>query len=279
MEAPRAQRLDDRLHLSHGPIDLIIGAEGAREAAFAAAWDRFQTVLTELVSELPLLRSAVGEAPHGPTARRMVAACLPHRPAFVTPMAAVAGAVADEILTVMRKVPLTRAYVNNGGDIALCLSPGARFKLAIAAPDGAPLGLVEIAQADAARGVATSGLGGRSFSLGIAEAVTVLAPTAAMADVAATLIANAVDLPGHPAIRRAPAHDLQPDSDLGARLVTTCRGALLPSDAALALDRGAALAESLIARGLALSAALFLDGQNRLVGHTHPLTLRSPAHA
>ena len=73
---------------------------------------------------------------------------------------------------------------------------------------------------DPARGIATSGRHGRSFSLGIADAVTVLARTAAQADAAATIIANAVDLPGHPAILRCPAHDLQPDSDLGARLVT-----------------------------------------------------------
>jgi hypothetical protein len=36
-----------RLHLQHGPIDLIIGAEGAREVAFAAARVRFETLLKE----------------------------------------------------------------------------------------------------------------------------------------------------------------------------------------------------------------------------------------
>ena len=42
---------------------------------------------------------------------------------FITPMAAVAGAVADEILQAMRRAaPLARAYVNNGGDIALHLA-------------------------------------------------------------------------------------------------------------------------------------------------------------
>ena len=67
------------------------------------------------------------------------------------------------------------------------------------------------------RGVATSGWRGRSFSLGIADAVTVLAATAAAADAAATIIANAVDLPGHPAIARRPASELEDDSDLGDR--------------------------------------------------------------
>src|SRR5258708_14478124 len=79
---------------------------------------------------------------------------------------------------------------------------------------------------DVARGVATSGRHGRSFSLGIADSVTVLARTASQADAAATVIANAVDLPGHPAITRRRASDLQPDSDLGARLVTRDVGRL-----------------------------------------------------
>ena len=79
------------------------------------------------------------------------------------------------------------------------------------------------------RGVATSGWRGRSFSLGIADAVTVFAGTAAVADAAATLIANAVDLPGHPAFARAPARRCDPQSDLGERLVTVDVGPLARS--------------------------------------------------
>ena len=256
-----------RLHLQHGPIDLIIGAEGAREAAFAAARARFETILEELVAELPLLRRAVGDWPAGVVARRMVAAVRPHGAQFVTPMAAVAGAVAEEILAAMVAAgPLTRAYVNNGGDIAFHLSQGARFRMAVAGLDGASLGRIDVGFADAARGVATSGWGGRSFSLGIADAVTVLARSAAEADVAATMICNAVDLPGHPGIGRAPAESLQPDSDLGARLVTVSVGALGEAEVALALDRGVAVAEDICERGLAVSAALFLKGQVRMVG-------------
>lgn len=279
MEAPVAQRLDDRLHLRHGPIDLIIGAEGDRDAAFRAAWDRFRTILPELVAELPLLRRPVGDPTTGTTARRMIAACLPHRPVFVTPMAAVAGAVAEEVLAAMTACRLTRAYVNNGGDIALHLAEDHSFRLAIAAPDGRDLGRVDLSHDSPIRGCATSGLGGRSHSLGIADAVTVLAPSAAMADVAATLIANDVDLPGHPAIRRSRADALQPDSDLGPRLVATGRGPLAMAEVAQALDRGAETARAICARGLATSVALFLDGQTRLVGETHPLLLRSPCHA
>ncbi len=116
--------------------------------------------------------------------------------------------------------------MNNGGDIALHLTGAETFRLAVAAPDGTDLGRIAIGAGDPVRGIATSGQGGRSLSLGIAEAVTVLARSAAEADVAATLIANAVDLPGHPAIRREKASDVQPDSDLREHLVVTRVGAL-----------------------------------------------------
>ncbi len=269
MTGPVARLLSgDRLHLQHGPIDLVIGADGQRDRAFAAARRRFATVLDELVAELVLLRRPVGEQVSGSVARRMVAACAPHGPqVFVTPMAAVAGSVADEVLAAMlAEAELTRAYVNNGGDIALHLAQDSRYRAAIARPDGVGLGTVEIAAADPIRGIATSGRGGRSFSLGIADAVTVLARSGAEADVAATLIGNAVDLPGHPAIRRLPAQDLQPDSDLGHRLVTTHVGRLTGAEIASALERGAAAAAKLLASGHILSAALFLGDQSRSLG-------------
>lgn len=273
MTGPVARLLPDgeRLHLQQGPIDLVIGADGppgARAAAFAAARARFETVLAELVAELPLLRRPVGEAPTGVIAQRMVAATLPHgAAAFITPMAAVAGAVAEEILaTLCAAAPLERGYVNNGGDIALHLAPGARFAIAIAGPEGQDFGRIALTHADPVRGIATSGQRGRSLSFGIADAVTVLAPTAAMADAAATLIANDIDLPDHPAIQRVRACEIQPDSDLGERLVTRHTGPLLPTEVRRALDRGARAARRMQANGLIHSAALVLRGQIVTVG-------------
>lgn len=257
-----------RLHLQHGPIDLIVGADGERRTAFRAARARFVTVLEELVAELPLLRSQRDDPARGVIARAMQGAAHPFRAgAFITPMAAVAGAVADEVLAAMAgAAKLTRAYVNNGGDIALHLDSDARFRLAMATHTGGELGRIEVAATDPARGIATSGRGGRSLSLGIADSVTVLARNAALADAAATLIANAVDLPGHPGIRRRPASDIAPDSDLGQRLVTVAVGRLAPGEIAEALDRGAALAQDFRARGFIHAGALFLRGQARLAG-------------
>jgi len=279
MREPAQMRLlpdGRRLHLHDGPIDLIIEAFGAASevnAAYRAAAARFVTVLDELCGELSFLRQPArtgGPRAAGVIARRMVAAVVPYcERNFITPMAAVAGAVAEEILGSMTSAArLSRAYVNNGGDIALHLAPGERFLVGmVERPDRASLfGKVELHSTEPVRGIATSGWRGRSFSLGIADAVTVLADRAAMADAAATIIANAVDLPGHPNIARVPARDLAPDSDLGDRLVTQEVGELSSQEIAAGLDAGVVVADSLLAEGLIRSAALRLRGETRVVG-------------
>jgi ApbE superfamily uncharacterized protein (UPF0280 family) len=265
-----------RLHLQDGPIDLIVEACGTGtnvEAAYQAAARRFTGLLDELCGELPVLRRAADPVHcplRGTAARRMHAAVAPFAAEhFITPMAAVAGAVAEEILAAMVcSACLARAYVNNGGDIALHLGEGERFTVGLVDRPDAP-GLLRttiIASGDPSRGVATSGRHGRSFSLGIADAVTVLAPTASQADAAATIIANAVDLPGHAAVIRCPAQDLQPDSDLGPRLVTRDVGPLSPREIAEALAAGADRARQLLASGLIDGAALRLLGETAVVG-------------
>ncbi|RWM97946.1 MAG: UPF0280 family protein [Mesorhizobium sp.] len=275
MNGPQAHWLADgrRLHLNHGPIDLIIEAFGdaaERRASCVQAVARFQTILTELVEELPELRRPASLTPRvfaGPTARRMEAAVAPLADSFITPMAAVAGSVADEVLAaLLAGRRLERAYVNNGGDSAVHLGKGGTITLAIAGTGHGMADRITIRAEDGVRGVATSGWRGRSFSLGIADAVTVLARTGAEADAAATLIANAVDLPGHPAVHRVPARDLSPDSDLGERLVTQGVGGLAPGEVARALDNGLAVAENFRRRGLIAASALFLAGQTRISG-------------
>jgi ApbE superfamily uncharacterized protein (UPF0280 family) len=86
----------DRLHLQHGPSDLIIWAESPRDEAYPAV------------------------------AQRMHDACLPFASTgYLTRMAAVAGSVADEVLAaICQNADISRFYVNNCGDIALYLAPG-----------------------------------------------------------------------------------------------------------------------------------------------------------
>jgi ApbE superfamily uncharacterized protein (UPF0280 family) len=274
-----------RLHLQHGPIDLVVegfGTPGEIARAYSQAWDRFQTVLEELVGELPLLRRPV-DASHpgvtGAVAHRMLDACRPHAEEFITPMAAVAGAVADEILTAMLEGrTLDKAYVNNGGDIALHLSAGTSLDVGLVGELEHPAlsGVATVESAWPVRGVATSGWPGRSFSLGIADAATALARDGASADAAVTLIANAVNVE-HPAITRTCASDLDDNSDLGDRLVTTGVGPLPDGAIAEALAGGASRASDMVREEKIFGAVLALQGRVRVVGPIRP-RLGSPTH-
>ncbi|KNZ34504.1 MAG: thiamine biosynthesis protein ApbE [Methylibium sp. NZG] len=293
MTAHRAPLPNGRWHFQHGPIDIVIGADGyaaAVAAAHGAAWQRFQTVLGELVDELPRLRAPIAGpcALQGVVARRMWHACGAVRAGFITPMAAVAGSVADELIGCYQREGVSRAWVNNGGDIALHLADGASLRVGLfadlarfdanAARDclgvprrgaGPPGGLAidgafEVASHRPVRGVATSGWRGRSFSLGIADSVTVLARTAAMADAAATVVANAVNL-DDARIGRRPASELKDDSDLGTIPVTVDVPALDRESLQRALAAGARVAHDLQMRGLIWSAVLVCQGQVKAV--------------
>jgi ApbE superfamily uncharacterized protein (UPF0280 family) len=205
----------------------------------------------------------------GAVAQAMHRACLPFVASRITPMAAVAGAVADHVLAAMTAGRrLSRAFVNNGGDIAFHMAPGETLSCGLVADLTAPAldGVFRLTSGQPARGIATSGRackghGGRSFSFGIADSVTTLAADAAAADAAATIIGNAVDLPDHPAILRRAADSIDPDSDLGSRLVTWDVMALTPEEARTALDAGRRVADALRLRGLIEAAVLTLAGQ------------------
>ena len=284
MHAQRNLLDDGRWHFSHGPIDVLISAEGDADALAAAhrdAWMRFERLLDALVGELKVLRRpiaadcAVGGGLSGPVARRMWDACAPFAATtFITPMAAVAGAVAQELVVCYRRPGVARAWVNNGGDIALHLEPGQSASVGLFADlasfdvgRDAPIDTDAQFTVDAAhpvRGIATSGWRGRSFSLGIADSVTVLAPTASQADAAATVIANAVDA-DDTAIRRRPASECKDDSDLGDLRVTIDVPALAPDTVRGALDAGAACARALQQAGHVWAVALVCQGQWRRI--------------
>ena len=282
-----------RLHLQHGPIDLLITAEGAPEAlakAYSAAADAFADVLQMLVAELGDLRRPAQRPMYrfeGPVSRAMAAAIDPyvasfHGEHYVTPMIAVAGSVADHLLSVMGG-GLERAFVNNGGDIALYLGSAQSAEIGIAddrnvvfsdvmlsqqAKRGGKMpleGRIRVAHGDGVGGIATSGWRGRSLSFGIADSVTVLASNAAAADVAATMIANAVTTESE-AIKRAPANSIDDDSDLGERLVTVAVGTLVQDEIVEALNHGRALALQLHKDDLIIAAYGRLGGHGFVVG-------------
>jgi ApbE superfamily uncharacterized protein (UPF0280 family) len=169
---------------------------------------------------------------------------------------------------------VSRAYVNNGGDIALHLMPGEAFRIGVVADVDRPArhghrvaldGRFEVTAPMPVRGVATSGWRGRSWSLGIADSVTVLAADGAAADAAATMVANAVNV-DHPAIARRRACDVDDNTDLGEHLVTVGVGELPEDAVSEALARGAAHAEAQVEGGRVWGAVLALGRRYRVVG-------------
>ena len=288
MQAQRQALSDARWHYQHGPIDLVVRADGDEDAVQAvheAAWQVFESILPTLVRELPTLRQPVqaaqGNPLKGEVARRMWSACAPlvatTADGFITPMAAVAGAVAQQVLQCYQRDGIARAWVNNGGDIALHLAEGQSLRIGLVtdmarALASSPLEELQVdgqlrVHADMpVRGVATSGWRGRSQSLGIAETVTVLAATAAQADAAATLIGNAVNV-NDVRIERCPADQVRDDTDLGERLVTLNVPPLDPGQILIALQHGRVYAERLRQQGLIFAALLSCQGQFAFSGH------------
>lgn len=264
-----------RCTFRHGPIDIVAKLDGPqREKQFAYEQGKssFQSILIELCQELALLRTPISQcpaSPQGKTAQSMFLAAnrfsaSPH----LTPMAAVAGAVADTLLqSMVKNTTLARCCINNGGDIALHLASEQTFRAGICFdPKHCHISdTAKIHANDRIGGIATSGWRGRSHSLGIADSVTVFAASAAMADVAATLIANAVDLPHSSKITRTPANQLAPDSDLGNLPVTTNVAQLTDVECKAALEAAWTLANQFVEQGKVRAVHATLQGHRLTV--------------
>ena len=268
-------------------MDIVIGADpfgpedqGAVAEAHEHAWARFVPLLSELMDEWALLRLPV-QAGHpcplqGGVARRMWQACLPWAAQqFITPMAAVAGSVAQELIRSYERAGVARAWANNGGDIALHLTPGQSARVGLYADlarlqahewmHGLSLdGAFDVTHTMAVRGVATSGWRGRSFSFGIADSVTVLAATAAQADAAASIIANAVNVE-HVGIVRQSAQTLRDLTDLGDLAVTVDVPHLPVELVQQALQAGLQCARECQAEGWLSGAVLVCQGQSLIL--------------
>ena len=199
----------------------------------------------------------------------------------MTPNCVATGAAADAVLAAMQAgATLERAFVNNNGGIAFYLAEGQSLTTgAMGRPEQHDLPQkILLEWSCKARGIAMTGWAGKFPRLGIADAVFVTAGSAAMAEAAAKLIANATDLPGHPAIERVNANALEFGSELGEREVTVGVAPLQHADKAAALAAGTALASGLRAGGLIEDAALVVQGEisvlcqkpvtrSRILGH------------
>ena len=230
---------DNRLFLQHGPINIVLEAFGIdKNLAYRNVKKYFETILDQLVLDLALLKKEVvlNRKFNNKISQSMQDATERFTPTFITPMAAVAGSIADNILRVLiNDTNLEKAYVNNGGDVSFYLNENQTIKSSLAA---VPNMIAEIKYKDKSRGIATSGWRGKSFSRGIADSVTVLAENAAMADAAATMIGNAVDIYNHPKIKKRPANEIYEDSDLENLLITVEVGNLTKFEIKEALKNG-----------------------------------------
>ncbi len=269
-EGRRLETVDDRTVLvDYGPMHMYIQAtdRGRPLPDLAAEGGRSAFgVLEDIARFLPLLKRKAARiearAAFPEVVRKMIEAAQKMEAADLTPMAAVAGAASDAVADYCIAKGGTKIIVDNGGDVALRLKGDETARVGIKTEIGAqqPGYLLAIRAGMGVGGVATSGLGGRSFTKGIASAVTVVAESAALADAAATVIANATNVED-PAITRYLPETVYPDTDIAGEWVTGAVGALPAAKIDEALRRGLAAAEGLGDRGLIMGAFIAVKGK------------------
>ena len=259
---------DDRVFLNYGPVQMTLMAR-AHGLAMTEQLKEAAEYVIKLLADLAEVQdnakdvSTLGEAnlsAYPLSLRLMVEAVLEAGDWTLTPMAAVAGTFADLAGDWLVERGASKVMINNGGDIAIRLLGEEKTKLGLT-PSIEALGyshVLNLAADDGIGGVATSGFGGRSFTKGIASAVTVVARTARVADACATLIANHCFVED-PEILRMPAEQLDPNTDISGHLVTVKIGKLSPQTKKKALENGLRKAIELRAQGRIHGAVLFLD--------------------
>ncbi len=259
---------NDRVFLDYGPMQMMLAAS-AGDRAMTAELRQAAAYAVKVLKELAEVQSLAKERntanrldpAEAPLALKlMVEAVEVAGDETLTPMAAVAGAFADIVADLLAAKGASKVLINNGGDIAvrLCDEEKTRIGLTPGIDSTGFTHVVNLAGKDCIGGVATSGLGGRSFTKGIAGAVTILAHTARVADACATIVANhcfAVD----PGIIQLPAEKIDPNTDIPGHLVTVHLGNLEPGTKEKALANGLAKAKELVDKDVIYGAVIFLD--------------------
>lgn len=220
--------------LDHGKPLIDLAMEGGRMAFH---------VLEDLARFLPIIKTkAQGiqlQTTFPEVVLKMVEATQGMEAPDLTPLAAVAGAASDVVADFLIRQGGTKVIVDNGGDIAIRLKAGEEARVGIKTEIDAqkPGYLLLIDSQMGIGGIATSGLGGRSFTKGIASAVTVLSENASLADAAATVIGNSTNVED-PDITRCLPETIYPDTDIPGEWVTENVGDLSPEKIEEALQNG-----------------------------------------
>lgn len=257
-----------KVYVDYGPVQMTISAE--RHGKFLTkevqqAGSLVPEILKSLAATLPLAKQPwpkITEVDSLPKVLcLMTKAVSSTKEKNLTPMAAVAGAFADLIADFLLSRKATKVIVNNGGDIAIRLKAGEIAEVGIAPQVGARTVThhLSLKPQNKVGGVATSGLGGRSFTLGIADAVVVAAKSAVLADACATVVANYTNVE-FPSIERCLAREIDPNTDI-PNLMVTLKVGILPEWAVHeAIARGLAKAKELIKAKLIYGSIVFVAG-------------------
>jgi len=266
---------DRRIHIAegnraviaeNGPMRLVIQAYDGERAELQLAREAAQygfSCLADVAADRTLLCRPHGTITSPPTrcsGQAMLAAVRNVGDADLTPMAAVAGTIADQVADWLFSKGLSKIIVDNGGDIAIRTLPGQEVTVGLRPTVSSPQisHLVRLQPSHRSWGINTSGLGGRSFTRGIASAVTAFGGCSSVADAAATAVANCC-LVDDPAIIQAPANSIDPTTDLGELPVTVQVGNLSDEACLAALKAGLAKGQELVERGL-ISGAFLVVG-------------------
>ena len=197
-----------------------------------------------------------------PLAREMFRSVMSTGDKDLTPMAAVAGVIGDAVADYLYERGMTKVVVNNGGDVSVRLRGGEPVKVGIRPVAGEEAGS-HVIQLDPDRpswGIASSGLGGRSLTRGIASAVTIIAEKASIADAAATAIANASFIQDEHVIQR-PAEEIDPDTDIPGIPVTVRVGPLSKEKKTRALSSAMEKTAELVQKQIIFGAFVAVDGE------------------
>jgi ApbE superfamily uncharacterized protein (UPF0280 family) len=262
---------DGAVLVDYGPMRMRISVfdqgkplpEMAKEGARLAI-----RVLQDLAQFLPVIKKKAHEVEMEEAlpdvVRRMVEATKMMEEPDLTPLAAVAGAASDVVADFLVSRGGTKIIVDNGGDVAIRLREGEVARVGIKTEINAknPSYALAIDATMRVEGVATSGFGGRSFTKGIASAVTVLSGSASLSDAAATVIGNFTNAED-PNITRDLAERIYPDTDIIGEWVTIHVGNLSREKIEEALNNGLSKAYSLCKKGFIKGALITL--KDRLV--------------
>lgn len=258
-----------QVFFDYGPVSMVVtalGSEGEGDTQLCrSAFPVIDDILRELGPAVLYLRrypAQVDPDELSGTARVMAEAVLATGDPWLTPMAAVAGSVSDAVADYLQSRGAVKVTANNGGDIALRLAPGQSLGLGVLydLEKGGVDRVVRLTPEKGVGGVATSGLGGRSLTTGIASGVTVFSARCAQADALATLLADR-SIIDSPAVHTCRAGELDPDSDIADLTVVTGVDPLTEEEKAKALSQVMAEAELQYERGGLIACIATVQGR------------------